>query len=52
MEGKNRVWTTKYKRLLEVCIVQHVKTKKVFTFQPVKRLISTTVKRVKPAATF
>ena len=31
---------------------QHVETKNVFTFQPTKRLVSTTVKSAKPAATF
>ena len=49
---KNCVWTTKYKRLLEMCIVHYVETKSVFTFQPIKRLVSTTVKSAKPAATF
>ena len=49
---KNCVWTTKYMRLLEMCIVQHVETKNVFTFQPIKRLVSMTVKSAKPAARF
>ena len=44
IERKNCVWTTKYKRLLEMCLVQHVETKSVFTFQPMKRLVSTTKK--------
>ena len=35
-----------------MCIVQHVELKSVFTFQPTKRLVSTTVKNAKPAATF
>ena len=48
----NCVWTTKYNRLSERCIVQHVKMKSVFTFQPIKRLVSTTVKSAKLAATF
>ena len=52
IERKNCVWTTKYKRLLAMCTVHHVETKGVFTFQPMKRLVSTTVKRAKPAATF
>ena len=52
IERKNCVWTTKYKRLLEMCIVQRVEMKSVFTFQPKKLLISTTVKSAKPAATF
>ena len=39
---KNCVWTTS--RLLEMCIVQHVEMKSVFTFQTIKRLVSTTVK--------
>ena len=52
IERKNCVWTTKYKRLLEMCIVQHVETKSLFTFQPIKRLVSTTVKSAKPVATF
>ena len=49
-ERKNWVWTTS--RLTEMCFVQHVETENVFTFQPIKRLISTTVKSAKPAATF
>ena len=44
MERKNCVWTTKYDRLSEMCFVQHVETKNVFTFQPLKRLVSTTEK--------
>ena len=52
IERKNCVWTTKYERLSEMCIVQHVEMKSVFTFQPIKRLVSTTVKSAKPAATF
>ena len=52
IERKNSVWTTKYKRVLEMCIIQHVEMKKVFTFQQTKRLVSTTVKYAKPAATF
>ena len=52
IERKDYVWTTKYERLSEMCIVQHVEMKSVFTFQPIKRLVSTTVKSVKPAATF
>ena len=50
MERKNCVWTTS--RVLEMCIVQHVETKSVFTFQPKKWLVSTTVKSAKPAVTF
>ena len=50
IERKNCVWTTS--RLSEMCIVPHVETKSVFTFQPIKRLVSTTVKSAKPAATF
>ena len=42
------MWTTKYEKLSELCIVQHVETKFVFTFQPVKRLFSPTVKNAKP----
>ena len=51
-ERKICVWTTKYKRQLEMCIVQQVEMKSVFTFLPIKRLASTTVKSAKPAATF
>ena len=51
-QRKNCVSTTKYKRLSEMCIVQHVEMKSVFTFQPIKRLVSTTVKSAKPAAMF
>ena len=46
-ERKNCVWTTKYERLLEMCIVQLVEMKSVFTFQSKKRLLSTTVKKNK-----
>ena len=52
MERKNCVWITKYKKLLEMCIAQHVEMKNVFTFQPIKRLVSKTVKSATPAATF
>ena len=52
VETKNCVWTTKYERLPEMCFVQHVKMKSVFTFQPTKRLVSTTLKSAKPAAMF
>ena len=52
IERKNCVWTTKYKILLEMCIVQHVEMKSVTTFQPIKRLVFTTVKSAKPAVTF
>ena len=47
MERKNCVWTTKYERLSEMCIVPHVLS--VFTFQPIKQLVSTTVKSAKLA---
>ena len=52
IERKNCEWTTKYRILLEMCIIQHVEMKIVFTFQPIKRLVSTTVRGAKPAATF
>ena len=52
LERKNCVWTAKYKRLLEMCTVQHVETKCVFAFQAIKCLVSTTVKNAKPAETF
>ena len=42
IEKKNCV--TKYERLSEMSIVQHVETKSVFTSHPIKRLVSTTVK--------
>ena len=51
-EVRNCVWTTKYERLSEMCILQHVEMKSVFTFQPIKRLVSTTVESAKPAAAF
>ena len=44
------VWKTS--RLSEVCFVHHVEMKSVFTFQPIKPLVSTIVKSAKPAATF
>ena len=34
-----------------MCIVKHVEMKSVFTFQPIKRPVSTTVKSATPAAT-
>ena len=46
------VWTTKYMRLLEMCIAQHVEMRSVFAFQPKKRLVSTIGKKAKPAADF
>ena len=52
MERKNCVWIIKYEKLSEMCFVQHVEMKSVFTFQPIKRLVSTTVKSAKPVATF
>ena len=51
IERKSCVWTTKYKRVLEMCIVQHIERKSVFTFQPMNRLNSTTVTSAKAAAT-
>ena len=44
MERKNCVWITKFGKLSDMCIVQHVEMKSVFTFQPIKRLVSTTVR--------
>ena len=52
MARKNCAWTTKYERLSEMCVLQHVEMKSVFTFQPIKRVVSTSVKSAKPAATF
>ena len=52
IERNNCVLTIKYKRLLEICTVEHVETKSLFTFQPIKRLVSTIVKSANPAATF
>ena len=52
IERKNCVWETKYKTLLEIRIVQHAEMKNVITFQPIERLVYTTVKIAKPAATF
>ena len=49
---RNSVWTTNNERLSEMCIVQHVEMKSEFTFQPIKRLVSTTVKSAKLAAMF
>ena len=50
LESKNCLWTT-YK-LSEMCVVQHVELRSVFTFQPIKQLVSTTVKSAKPVLTF
>ena len=44
IERKNCVWTKKYRRLLEMCIVQHVEKKSLFNFQPIKQLVSRTKK--------
>ena len=44
IERKKCVWTTKYERLQEMCIVQHEEMKSVFSFQQIKRLVSATVK--------
>ena len=44
IEGKKYVWTKKSKKLLEMCFVQHVEIENVLTFQPMKRLVSTTAK--------
>ena len=52
MQRKNCAWTTRYEWLSEMCIVQHVELKSVFTFQPIKRLVSTTVKSAKPGTSF
>ena len=41
IERKNCVRSTKWKRLLEMCFVPHVKMNSVFTFQSKKRLVST-----------
>ena len=34
------------------CFVRHLLMKLAFTFQPIKRLVSTTLKSAQPAATF
>ena len=47
---ETKICVTKYEKLSEMCIVQHKEMKSVFTFQPIKRLVSTTVKNAKPAA--
>ena len=52
IERRICVWTTKYERLSEKCNVQHVEMKSVFTIQPIKLLVSTTVKSAMLAATF
>ena len=52
IERRSCVWTTMYERLSEMCIVLYVEMKSAFTFQPKKRLVSTTVKSEKPAAMF
>ena len=51
IERKNCVWTTKYMRLLEMCIVQHVEVKCV-CISTNKNLVTTIVKSAMPAATF
>ena len=52
IQRKKCVWTTKYEKLSEMSIVQHVEMKSVFTFQPSKRLNSTTVESAKPGESF
>ena len=42
------VWTTIHDIFLEICNAEHVKTPSVFLFQPIKHLVSTTVKNAKP----
>ena len=49
---KNCVWTTKYKRLLELRVDQYAEMKTVFKLQSTRRLLSTTVRSAKPASTF
>ena len=39
IERKFCVWTTKYERLSEMCVVRHVETKSLFLLQPIKRLV-------------
>ena len=43
IERKNCVRTTKHERLPEMCFTQHLEMKSVFTFQPIKRLVSKSV---------
>ena len=40
-----------FKMFIEMYIVQHAETKSVFTFQPIKIPVFTTVKTAKPALT-
>ena len=42
----------KVQETIEDVYCLHVETKSVFTIQPIKRLVSTTVKSAKTAATF
>ena len=52
IERKIGEWTMRYKRLLEMCNVQQIEMKSVFTVQTKKRLVSRTVKSAKHGATF
>ena len=52
IEIKKCVWTTKYKRHLEMCHVQHVEIKVVFFFSTKRRALSTTVRSAEPAAMY
>ena len=45
------MWTTEYKKLLEMCIVRHVELNSVFTFQTTKFPVSTTLESAEPALT-
>ena len=47
---ERKICVTKYERLSEMCIVPHVETKSVV--QPIKQLVSTTVKSAKLATMF
>ena len=47
IERKNCLWTKTYESLSEMCIVQHVEMKSVFTFQPKKTTSSYDCKKCK-----
>ena len=49
---ETKICVTKYEKLSEMCIVQHVEMKSLFTSHPIKRLVSTTVKSAKLAVMF
>ena len=49
---KKELCVDNIKTIGEICFDPHVEMKSVFTFQPTKRLVSTTAEGAKPATRF